>query len=377
MKKISLELQWAIGKKTGVGWYIYNIVRELNKSRKNEYVAEFVNFLNKYDARKEINCDIEIKENKLMPYKIYNFLTKKLNISHNLIFGTKSDIYHFFNFTIPKNIKGKVINTIYDTVFISAPETMGDRKTLKEYKYGAQKSDLIITISESAKKDIVDHLKVPKEKIKIIYPGIDFEKYSREIEKNKLRKIRKKYKLPKKYILYLGTIEPRKNIVRIINSFLEYRNLTKSDIKLVIAGGKGWKYEKIMKLVEQNKENIVLTGYIEEEDKISLYKMAEIFVFPSLYEGFGMPVLEAMACGVPVITSNVSSLPEVAGKAAILVNPLKVEEMTDAYSKILSNEEFRKKMIEEGIEQSKKFQWKESARKLEKIYEELSEKLYK
>ena len=105
MKKISLELQWAIGKKTGVGWYIYNIVRELNKSRKNEYVAEFVNFLNKYDARKEINCDIEIKENKLMPYKIYNFLTKKLNISHNLIFGTKSDIYHFFNFTIPKNIK--------------------------------------------------------------------------------------------------------------------------------------------------------------------------------------------------------------------------------------------------------------------------------
>ena len=126
-----------------------------------------------------------------------------------------------------------------------------------------------------------------------------------------------------------------------------------------------------MKLVEQNKENIVLTGYIEEEDKISLYKMAEIFVFPSLYEGFGMPVLEAMACGVPVITSNVSSLPEVAGKAAILVNPLKVEEMTDAYSKILSNEEFREKMIEEGIEQSKKFQWKESARKLEKIYEEL------
>ena len=99
--------------------------------------------------------------------------------------------------------------------------------------------------------------------------------------------------------------------------------------------------------------------------------MAEIFVFPSLYEGFGMPVLEAMACGVPVVTSNVSSLPEVAGKAAILVNPSKVKEMTDAYSKILSNEEFREKMIEEGIEQSKKFQWKESARKLEKIYEEL------
>ena len=98
MKKISLEIQWAIGKKTGVGWYIYNIVRELNKSKKNEYVAEFINFFGKYNVRKEIDCDIKIKENKLMSYKIYDFLTKKIKISHNFIFGTKSDIYHFFNF---------------------------------------------------------------------------------------------------------------------------------------------------------------------------------------------------------------------------------------------------------------------------------------
>ena len=371
MKKISLELQWAVGKKTGVGWYIFNIVKGLVQNNKNDYTAEFINFMNRHNVKKQINYDIKMKQNKLIPYKIYNILTQKLKISHNFLMGTKSDIYHFFNFTIPKNIKGKVINTIYDTVFISAPETMGDRKTLKEYKYGAQKSDLIITISESAKKDIVDHLKVPKEKIKIIYPGIDFEKYSREIEKNKLRKIRKKYKLPKKYILYLGTIEPRKNIVRIINSFLEYRNLTKSDIKLVIAGGKGWKYEKIMKLVEQNKENIVLTGYIEEEDKIALYKMAELFVFPSLYEGFGMPVLEAMAAGVPVVTSNVSSLPEVAGDATILVDPLNEDEIFEAYKKILSDKNLRRDMIEKGLEQAKKFQWKNSVEVLEQIYEKM------
>ena len=116
MKKISLELQWAIGKKTGVGWYIYNIVKELSKSNKNEYIAEFINFVGRHNVKNQINYDIKIKQNKILTYTMYNFLTKKLNISHNLIFGTKSDIYHFFNFTIPKNIRGRVINTIHNTV---------------------------------------------------------------------------------------------------------------------------------------------------------------------------------------------------------------------------------------------------------------------
>ena len=371
MKKISLELQWAIGKKTGVGWYIYNIVRELNKSRKNEYVAEFVNFLNKYDARKEINCDIEIKENKLMPYKIYNFLTKKLNISHNLIFGTKSDIYHFFNFTIPKNIKGKIIITIYDTVFFTAPETMGDMKTISEYKYAAEKSDLIITISESAKSDIIKYFNVDEKKIQIVTPGIDLEKYSYNYTDIEFENIRKKYNLPQNYILYLGTIEPRKNIERIVKAFKRYKKEINDDLKLVIVGNKGWKYENIMKLIESMGTDIIITGYIDEEDKIPIYKLAQFFTFPSLYEGFGMPVLEAMAAGVPVVTSNVSSLPEVAGDAAILVDPLSEDEIFEAYKKILSDKKLRRDMIQKGLEQAKKFQWKNSVEVLEKVYEKM------
>ena len=371
MKKISLELQWAIGKKTGVGWYIYNIVRELNKSRKNEYVAEFVNFLNKYDARKEINCDIEIKENKLMPYKIYNFLTKKLNISHNLIFGTKSDIYHFFNFTIPKNIKGKVIVTIYDTVFFSAPETMGGMKTISEYKYAAERSDLIITISESAKADIIKHFNIDEKKIKIVTPGIDLQKYSYKYSKSELENIRKKYNLPKNYILYLGTIEPRKNIERIVKAFKKYKKEINDDLKLVIVGRKGWKYDNIMKLIESMGTDIIITGYIDEEDKVPIYKLAQIFVFPSLYEGFGMPILEAMASKTPVITSNISSMPEVAGNAGMLVDPFNENEIFEAYKKILSDDELKKEMVQKGLEQAKKFEWKKSVEMLEKIYEEI------
>ena len=371
MKKISLELQWAVGKKTGVGWYIYNIVKELSKSDRNDYIAEFINFMGRHDVKSQIDYDIKIKQNKMLTYTMYNFLTKKLNIRHNLIFGTKSDIYHFFNFTIPKNIKGKVINTIYDTVFISAPETMGDRKELEEYKYGAQKSDLIITISESAKNDIIKNLDVKEDKIEIVYPGIDLENYSRIYEKEELERIRKKYNLPSEYILYLGTIEPRKNIERIIKAFIKYKKERKDNLKLILSGKKGWKYENIMELVKLRPEDITFTEYVDEEDKIALYKMAELFVFPSLYEGFGMPVLEAMAAGVPVVTSNVSSLPEVAGDAAILVDPLNEDEIFEAYKKILSDKKLQREMIQKGLEQAKKFEWKESVKVLEQIYEKM------
>ncbi|BBM37294.1 glycosyltransferase family 4 protein [Pseudoleptotrichia goodfellowii] len=371
MKKISLELQWAIGEKTGIGWYIYNIVKELSKSDKNEYIAEFINFMGRHNIKSQINYDLRIRQNRFLTYTMYNFLTKKMNISHNLILGTKSNIYHFFNFTIPKNIKGKVINTIYDTVFITAPETMGDMKKIEEYRYGAEKSDLIITISESAKEDIIKNLNINENKIKIVYPGIDIENYFKKCEERELEIVRKKYSLPKNYILYLGTIEPRKNIERIINSFLKYKKKNNDDLKLVLSGRKGWKYENIMNLIKSSPTDIIFTDYIEEKDKKAIYKMAKIFVFPSLYEGFGMPVLEAMAAGVPVITSNISSLPEVAGDACILVNPLEEEEILKGYEKVIFDSNFRNNMIKKGIEQSKKYQWKESAKQLEKIYDEI------
>ena len=371
MKKISLELQWAVGKKTGVGWYIFNIVKGLVQNNKNDYTAEFINFMNRHNVKEQINYDVKIKQNKFIPYKVYDILTQKLKISHNFLLGTKSDIYHFFNFTIPKNIKGKVIITIYDTVFFSAPETMGDMKAISEYKYAAERSDLIITISESAKSDIIKHFNVDEKKIQIVTPGIDLQKYSYNYTDIELENVRKKYDLPQNYILYLGTIEPRKNIERIVKAFKKYKKEVKDDLKLVIVGNKGWKYENIMKLIESMGTDIIITGYIDEEDKIPIYKLAQFFAFPSLYEGFGMPVLEAMAAGVPVVTSNVSSLPEVAGDAAILVDPLSEDEIFEAYKKILSDKQLQREMIEKGLEQAKKFQWKKSVEVLEKVYEKM------
>ncbi len=370
-KKISLEIQWAVGPKTGVGWYIFNIVKGLIQNNKNDYIAEFINFMNRHNVEEQVNYDIEIKQNKFIPYKVYNILTQKLNISHNFLMGTKSDIYHFFNFTIPKNIKGKVIITIYDTVFFSAPETMGDMKAISEYKYAAERSDLIITISKSAKSDIIKHFDIDEKKIRIVSPGIDLQKYSYNYTDMELESIREKYNLPQKYILYLGTIEPRKNIERIVKAFKKYKKEVSDDLKLVIVGKKGWKYDNIMKLIESMETDIIITGYIDEDDKIPIYKLAQIFVFPSLYEGFGMPVLEAMASGTPVITSNTSSLPEVAGDAGILVDALNENEIFEAYRKILSDKKLQMEMIQKGLEQAKKFEWKRSVEILEKVYEKM------
>ena len=248
---------------------------------------------------------------------------------------------------------------------------MGDMKAISEYKYAAERSDLILTISESAKSDIIKHFNVDEKKIEIVTPGIDLEKYLHNYTDMELENVRKKYKLPENYILYLGTIEPRKNIERTIKAFIKYKKEVKDDLKFVIVGGKGWKYDNIMKLIESMGTDIILTGYIDEEDKIPIYKLAQIFAFPSLYEGFGMPVLEAMAAGVPVITSNVSSLPEVAGDAAILVDPLNEDEIFEAYKKILSDKKLQLEMIDKGLEQAKKFEWKESAKVLEQIYEKM------
>ena len=360
-----------IGPKTGVGWYIFNIVKGLVQNNKNDYTGEFINFMNRHNVKEQINYDIKIKQNKFISYKIYSILTQKLKISHNFLMNTKSDIYHFFNFIIPKNIKGKVIVTIYDTVFFSAPETMGGMKTISEYKYAAERSDLIITISESAKADIIKHFNIDEKKIKIVTPGIDLQKYSYKYSKSELENIRKKYNLPKNYILYLGTIEPRKNIERIVKAFKKYKKEINDDLKLVIVGRKGWKYDNIMKLIESMGTDIIITGYIDEEDKVPIYKLAQIFVFPSLYEGFGMPILEAMASKTPVITSNISSMPEVAGNAGMLVDPFNENEIFEAYKKILSDDELKKEMVQKGLEQAKKFEWKKSVEMLEKIYEEI------
>lgn len=375
MKKvISLEIQTAVGAKTGIGWYTYNLTKELCKNNKNKYIGEVFNLRRRNLSEMKIP-NLLIKENVFLLYRLVKELCRY--ISYNFLMNSHSDIYHFFNFFIPNKINGKVIVTIHDLVYKKYPETVNFdiEKFSTEVEYSIKHSNLIIVVSEATKKDILENFNISQNKIEIVSPGIYLEDYNKIYLKEQIDTVKNKYGLSSNFILYLGTIEPRKNITNIILAFEKYKMISNDkNLKLVIAGRKGWKYEKIFETYKNSKvkKDIKFINYIDEEDKIILYKLAKLFVFPSLYEGFGMPVLEAMAAGIPVITSNVSSLPEVAGEGAILVNPHSVEEIEEGINKIINGDKiFVEELITQGKEQAKKYTWEKSAKKLEKIYEKL------
>lgn len=377
--KISLELQPCLKNKSGIGIYTYELSKRLQEYNYITLYGDIFNFINRNNIEKDID-GLNFNKNifSLFPYGVYRRMWNYVPIRYNWLFNDQSDIYHFFNFIVPPRIEGKVITTIHDMTYELYPETM-DKKNLKRIKsdihYSVNRADKIITVSESSKNDIMKFLSVDEAKIEIVYNGVEYDKFNKSYSEDEKSKIRVKYTLPKNYILYMGTLEPRKNIESIIEAFSLFKKentVSNQNTKLVIAGKKGWLFENIFNLVNKLslKDDVIFTDYIDENDKSIIYNMASLFVFPSLYEGFGIPVLEAMASSVPVITSNVSSLPEVAGDAAILVEPKDIKSIAKYMSKVLADKKLRNNLIREGHEQAKKFTWESSAKKLVNIYRE-------
>jgi glycosyltransferase involved in cell wall biosynthesis len=266
--------------------------------------------------------------------------------------------------------------SIMDLGFLRWPEqfTKKDFFQLKYWtKLSAKKANKIFTISEFSKKDILDKYKIDKDKVEVIYPAIE------EIKKENTHEDRRIDKIGAPYIIYLGTLKPSKNIKRLIKAF---NNLKKENefkqLKLVIAGKKGWLYKEIFALIKKlNLENeVIFTGFVSEEKKKALIKQAEAFVLPSLWEGFGIPVLEAMQLGTPVVCSKTASLPEVAGNAAIYIkNSIKTEEIDKSLRKVLKlTQNERKKLINRGYKRVKMFNWYDSAEKVVKSLSGLSRK---
>lgn len=277
----------------------------------------------------------------------------------------KTDLLHSINNVIPLLTATSSIVTILDVTSFKMQNRFGKLKNFylrKLVPYSSKKVSRIIAISKNTEKEIVKYCNVEDSKIDVIYIGVSsIFKYENSKNNNP-------------YILYVGTLEPGKNIKRIIEAFAEISENIKN--KLVIAGRKGWMYRDIFETTKRLglTKKVVFKGYVPYKYLPDLYYNASVFVFPSLHEGFGLPVLEAMACGTPVITSNTSSLPEVAGEAAILVNPHNTKEIADAIENLLSNEKLRKELISKGIEQVKLFSWEKCARETLKVYEKIYNK---
>jgi len=233
------------------------------------------------------------------------------------------------------------------------------------------RADKVLVDSYSVKNELMDRLKVPEEKIHVVPLGVS-PGYRVVDNRNLIKSVKEKYGIKKDYILQVGNIEPRKNLPRLFNAFSLVKEKTNNSYQLVNVGKKGWLYKEIFEMLNKYglQEDIIFTEYVPEEDLVLLYNGAELLAYPSLYEGFGLPILEAMSCGTPVITSNVSSMPEVAGKAALLIDPLNGEEIAWAIHKVLTDTELKNRLKNSGLERTAFFSWEKTARQTLEVYQE-------
>jgi glycosyltransferase involved in cell wall biosynthesis len=380
------------GKYSGVEEYTLNVLRALfDIDRKNKYILfssgvktgeRYRNFTAWAEKK---NPDIKVAHRGI-PNRMLNIAFKAIgqpkldNLMRDADLPESIDIIFEPNINIaPISKKAKIVATFHDLSFEKYGNFFSARQKFWHNFVNpaalANRADAIIAVSESTKRDIIETYGIEQDKIKVIYSGIaPVSRISREA--SSILEIRKKYHLPEKYILYLGTIEPRKNIIGLIKAFELFNTkyqIPNTKYQLMIAGSKGWLYKDIFSAARRSsaKNDIIFTDFIEDEDKKYLYGAASLFVYPSFYEGFGFPPLEAMAAGTPVITSDCSSLPEVAGGAAIMVNPYNIGQLARAIKEVLANDELQKKMIKKGYEQAEKFSWEKCARETLAVFENL------
>lgn len=368
------------GEAIGVGHYTYQLIRHLLKlDTANEYVLLFDFRVREKDVKKFSQPNVKIKFYPFSDYKKY------LPVAYSEILGTatlvkeKLDVLHSTSpqSRIPTGYSGKCVVTFHDMAEYSCPQCFPTLKMTRDkavLSMMASKSDKIIAVSNSLKEDVQKQFKVKDEKIKVIYSGLD-KRFFEEQAANS-QKILSKFGIEKKYILFLGTLEPSKNITRLLEAFVKFKTSYqkmngKFDYQLVIAGKRGWlsnEYQQMVKDFNLAKD-VVFTGYVVGDELVPLFKGSQFFVMPSLYEGFGMTVLEALATGTPSIISKVSSLPEIADGAAYYVNPLDTTEIAEAMTKFATDENFRSSFIAKGLEQAKKFDWDTVARETLAVYE--------
>lgn len=321
----------------GVDTVTYNLVNNLKKSEKVDVLSGETN-----STLKGILYDFSL---------LWKLLWKKYDIYHSMV--------PYTGFAPVLLNKKKSVITIHDLI----PFFYKDMHPVSRAYYRfcsniCKKADKIITVSEYSKKDISKVLKIPKEKIEVIYNGIDHKRfYAKKAPKNKRFRIG-----------FIGGLTKQKNVIALIKAFKE---LNDKDCELFI-GGKGKEYDNLVNFVENNEiKNVNFLGYISDSKLPDFYRNLDVFIYPSLYEGFGLPPLEAMACGCPVICSNKYSLPEIIGDAGILVNPNDVRKILSSIKKVKNNKKIRENMKKKGIRQAKKFSWEKNAKETLEIYKKI------
>lgn len=354
---------------SGVESYTVNVLEKLlTADRDNSYTLFYNGFKEKrFEYLHYINA--KFKQTRY-PNRLLNLAIKLTDHPHLEKLIGPCDVLFLPNWNLcAVDPKTKVVLTVHDLSPLLLPEMYNAKARMWHSFINIRKlvkrADSIIAVSEHTKQALMEVLSVPEKKITVAPLGVDQESFNPHLEIDQLRAIRNQYGLPGDFLLFVGTIEPRKNLLNIIEAF----DRLDDSAHLVIAGKWGWKYGQILKRIESSPKRrlIKLVGYIPESDKPYVMKLARAFVWPSLYEGFGLPVLEAMAVGTPVLTSQVTSIPEVTGDAALLVNPYNISDIAVGMKTVLRNEILRERYIAKGIERSRHFNWNGAADALASI----------
>lgn len=352
----------------GINWYIYNLLRHLpGADDQHRYTV----FLGDRDAAQAFR-DLETRITSLPTTRPAVRILWEQTLQPVQLVREGVDLLHSLAFVQPVFLPCPGIVTIYDLSFILFPERLHPLRRLY-LRWGTGRSAgearRIIAISHSTKQDIVRLLAVAEGKVDVVPCGVD--KDFQPIENPQLLDdFRRKRRLPQQIMLFVGTIEPRKNLVSLLEAYSLLRQKMQPP-PLVIGGPRGWHHQEVFAAVEELDllDSVMFPGYISREELPLWYSAAHCFVYPSLYEGFGLPPLEAMACGTPVITSNASSLPEVVGDAGMLVSPSNAEEIADAMHRLLTDDDLRLEMSEKGLSRSQEFSWRRAAQLTVEAYE--------
>jgi glycosyltransferase involved in cell wall biosynthesis len=380
-KRVGLEGSLFFKRSSGVGYYAKRLT-EAAVRQDSDIDFEIVRHWlpgRKFSPPIKPTAHLSYRLVKWFPPMIYYQVFKRLNwfLPYDLVALRNYDAFLFFNFiAFPVRKRVKSVVVIHDLSFIRFPQ-FTQKKNLKFTPKLTERSVLrashIITVSENSKKEIVDYYKLPESMVSVIYNAIDHTEFYPRSDAE-IKKVTKKYKLPEDYIHIHGTIEPRKNIEGLLNAYAKLSQDLRDIYGLVISGGKGWNDESIYARIGELKasgHNIVLPGYIEAGDLPAIYSGASLFVLPSFYEGFGVPPLEAMACGVPTIVSDNSSLPEVVEGAAIKIKADDVKGLSIQMARVLNDKTLAKRLQSAGLKQAAKFSWDKSARELIKLINDL------
>jgi len=360
-------------RKGGPYRYTINILRELSKlDRTNTY---YILLYDDYDFDFELpkNYKIIIKKIKSKVYFDYIYLPL-FSKSHNI------DVWFFPKNTFSPLIKGKKVPVFHDIVYFEKDLNFREFKFFDNLHHSimipinGKIADINIAVSEFTASRMKELLHIPEDKIKIIKEGVE-KKFTVIKDKMRLEHVKERLGLSLPFFFYSGSLSPRKNMLAVLHAFQKVQK----EIPHVMyyTGGYSWLDNEVISYIENNnlKSRVIKLGYVSDEDLVVLYNLADCYLYPSIYEGFGLPILEAQACGCPVITSNVSSCPEVAGEGALLVDPRNVDEISRAMLKIVKNENFRNSIVKRGLENVKKYSWHKCAKELLNTFEYIANNL--